>query len=60
MFENTKEMEENCVTLLPRDSAKFISQHSKNVFVNEKGVKDISSLVNLLITLRLFLLILYF
>lgn len=38
-------MEENCVTLLPRDSAKFISQHSKNVFVNEKGVKDISSLI---------------
>ncbi|XP_043475508.1 queuosine salvage protein [Leptopilina heterotoma] len=40
-------MEENksCITLLPRDSAKFISQHSKNVFINEKGVKDISCLI---------------
>lgn len=32
--------------LTPRDSAKFISKFSKNVSINEEGVKNVTRLVH--------------
>lgn len=40
------EQNKSSVPLMPRESAKFISQYSKNVSINEEGVKKLSHMVS--------------
>ncbi|XP_051155304.1 queuosine salvage protein [Leptopilina boulardi] len=39
------EQNKSSVPLMPRESAKFISQYSKNVSINEEGVKKLSHMI---------------